>query len=157
MISELPADDVISPVTEFMPDHFAALLAESEASGYDFVQRVVDEWEAGVNCFSGPGEVLFVAKSAGQIVGLCGLNIDPYLGDASVGRVRNVYVLAVCRRRGIGQRLVEHAIAAGRGHFVRLRLRADEAGPARLYESLGFRACAESPDCTHVLEIGRES
>jgi GNAT superfamily N-acetyltransferase len=152
----MPADDDISRVTEFLRDHFATLLAESEASGYRFVRRLVNEWEAGVNCFSRPGEALFVANSAGLIVGVCGLNIDPYLRDACVGRVRNVYVLAEHRRRGIGRRLVEHAIAAGRGHFVRLRLRAEAAGPARLYESLGFRACDETTDCTHVLDIGRE-
>ena len=33
-----------------------------------------------------------MAEFAGEIVGVCGLNIDPYLGDACVGRVRNVYV-----------------------------------------------------------------
>jgi GNAT superfamily N-acetyltransferase len=87
-------------------------------------------------------------------VGVCGLNVDPYLDDPRVGRVRNVYVLATSRGRGIGRRLVGQAIAASRGHFDRLRLRGEEPGPARLYESLGFRACAGIPNCTHVLELG---
>jgi GNAT superfamily N-acetyltransferase len=85
-------------------------------------------------------------------VGVCGLSIDPYLDDPRVGRVRNVYVLAARRGDGIGRRLVEEAIARARGRFDRLRLRAEEPGPARLYESLGFRPFPGVPDCTHVLD-----
>jgi GNAT superfamily N-acetyltransferase len=144
---------VVARITDLARDRLAVLLAESEASGYRFVRRLVDEWERGVNRFSRPGEVLFAAESGGQIVGVCGLNVDPYLDDPLVARVRNVYVLAACRGRGIGRRLVGHAIATARGHFDRLRLRAEEAGPARLYESLGFRPCAGIPDCTHILEL----
>jgi GNAT superfamily N-acetyltransferase len=149
----MPEEDVIARVTDLSRDRLAVLLAESEASGYRFVRRLVDEWERGVNRFARPGEALFAAESGGQVVGVCGLNVDPYLDDPRVGRVRNVYVLAACRDRGFGRQLVERAIAAGRGHFDRLRLRGEEAGPARLYESLGFRRCAGMPDCTHILEL----
>jgi GNAT superfamily N-acetyltransferase len=150
----MPDDEVIVLVTELSRDRLSALLTESEASGYRFVCRLIDEWERGVNRFSHPGEALFTAVGGGRIVGVCGLNIDPYLGDPRVGRVRNVYVLSACRGRGIGRRLVERAVAAAHGHFDRLRLRGEEAGPARLYESIGFRACADAPDCTHVMELG---
>jgi GNAT superfamily N-acetyltransferase len=149
----VPEEDVIARVIDLPRDRFAVLLAESEASGYQFVRRLVNEWERSVNRFTRPGEALFVAELGGMVVGVCGLNIDPYLEDPSVGRVRNVYVLAACRGRGFGRQLVEQAIAAGRGHFDRLRLRADETGPARLYESLGFRSWPGMPDCTHILEL----
>jgi GNAT superfamily N-acetyltransferase len=149
----MPEGTVIARVTDLSRDRLAVLIAESEASGYWFVRRLVDEWERGVNRFTRPGEALIAASSGGQVVGVCGLNVDPYLDDPRVGRVRNVYVLAACRGRGIGRRLVERAITAARGHFDRLRLRGEEAGPARLYESLGFRPCAGMPDCTHILEL----
>jgi hypothetical protein len=29
----------------------------------------------------------------------------------------------------------------------------EEAGPARLYESIGFRPCARIPNCTRILEM----
>lgn len=83
--------------------------------------------------------------------------IDPYLGDDRVGRVRNVYVLAGYRGREIGHRLVEAAISAARGRFDRLRLRAEEPGPARLYESLGFLACSGIADCTHILKLAGDT
>lgn len=140
---------------EHLPlDRFAVMLAESEASGYRFLRRVVNEWESGANRFSRPGEALFVSEIEDQLVGICSLNIDPYLDDERVGRLRNVYVLARYRRDGIGRRLVTEAIAAARGRFDPLRLRAEEAGPAHLYESLGFRPCAGVPSCTHILEFG---
>jgi GNAT superfamily N-acetyltransferase len=142
---------IIARLDDLRFDRFADLLAESEASGYRFLRRVADEWESGVNRFSRPGEALLVAEMSGRWVGVCGLSIDPYLGDPCVGRVRNVYVLADRRRAGIGRRLVEEAIARARGHFDRLRLRAEEEGPARLYESLGFRPCQSIPNCTHIL------
>ena len=149
----MPHDEVIILVNELSRDRLSVLLTESEASGYRFLPRLIEEWERGVNRFSRPGEALFAAESGGQIVGVCGLNVDPYLDDPRVGRVRNVYVLAACRGRGIGRRLVERAVAAARGHFDRLRLRGEEAGPARLYESIGFRPCAGIPNCTHILEL----
>ena len=149
----MPQDEIMR-ITELSSDRFAELLLESEASGYCFVRRVVDEWDRGVNRFSRPGEALFAAEFGGRIVGVCGLNVDPYLGDPRIARVRNVYVLAAHRGRGTGRRLVERAIAAARGHFDQLRFRGEEAGPARLYESLGFRPCTGMPNYTHILNLG---
>jgi GNAT superfamily N-acetyltransferase len=144
----------ITRVAELSHASLAVLLAESESAGYRFVRRLIDEWEQGVNRFSRPGEALFAAEIDGQIVGVCGLNVDPYLNDPCIARVRNVYVLAAWRRRGIGGRLVDQAIESARGHFHRLRLRGEQPGPARLYESLGFRPCSGIPNCTHFLDLG---
>jgi GNAT superfamily N-acetyltransferase len=143
---------IIARLEDLPSDRFAEMLAESEAAGYRFLRRVADEWESGANRFSRPGEALLVAERDGRWAGICGLSIDPYLGDPRVGRVRNVYVLSAYRREGIARRLVAEAIARARGHFDRLRLRGEEAGPARLYESLGFRPCPGVPDCSHILE-----
>jgi GNAT superfamily N-acetyltransferase len=145
---------IIARLDDLPLNRFAKMLTESEASGYRFLRRVVNEWESGVNRFSRPGEALLVAEMSGRWVGVCGLSIDPYLDDPRVGRVRNVYVLADCRRIAIGRHLVEEAIVRARANFERLRLRGEEAGPASLYESLGFRPCRGVSNCTHILEWG---
>jgi ribosomal protein S18 acetylase RimI-like enzyme len=148
----MPANVSTARVDDLPVDRFAAMLAESEASNYRFLRRVLCEWQSGANRFSRPGEALLVAEINSRWVGVCGLSIDPYLEDPRIGRLRNVYVMADFRRIGIGRRLVEEAIARARGSFDRLRLRAREEGPARLYESLGFTRCRGIPNCTHIME-----
>ena len=44
-----------------------------------------------------------------------------------------------------GRRLVAEAVARARGSFDGLRLRAEDEGPARLSNSLGFRPCRDIP------------
>jgi len=128
------------------------LVVESEAAGFRFVRRLVDDWLSGCNRFHGDGEALFTAIVDDRVIGVCGLNVDPYAGDATVGRVRHLYVMTAFRNQGVGRRLVEKVIAAARGRFRFLRLRTDSEAAGRFYESVGFRACA-AKDFTHALNI----
>jgi hypothetical protein len=43
-----------------------------------------------------PGEALFVARVGERVVGVCGLNVDPYTAEPRVGRVRHL----TCRGSG---------------------------------------------------------
>src|SRR5438270_11536961 len=88
------------------PDRLAELVAESEETGFRFVRRLVEDWESGRNRFDGPGEALFAAVCGQRVVGVCGLNADPYTAAPGVGRVRRLYVLAGFRRSGVGRQLV---------------------------------------------------
>ena len=133
-------------------DRLAALLAESEQQGFRFVRRLVEEWESGANRFDGPGEALFVARVGNDVVGVCGLNVDPHADDPKIGRVRHLYVLVPHRRSGVGEQLVADVLEAARGRFERLHLRTTNAIAARLYERLGFRRTA-ARDHTHVLDV----
>ncbi len=135
-------------------DRLDALVAESEASGLRFVRRLVEEWVSGANRFDKPGEVLFVARTAGDVVGVCGLNVDPYAAGQDVGRVRHLYVLSAYRRLGVGRRLVTEVIEVARSRFDSLHLRTENPGAARLYERLGFRRVGAGDD-THVMELSR--
>ena len=44
--------------------------------------------------------------------------------------------------------------ALARGRFQKFRLRGEDAGPASLYEALGFRPCRGISNCTHIIELG---
>src|SRR5919197_848133 len=59
-------------------DTLGALIAESERFGLSFVRKLAEEWTSGTNRFDGPGELLIVARRANELVGVCGLNVDPY-------------------------------------------------------------------------------
>ena len=133
--------------------HLAPLIAESEQAGLRFVSRLAEEWESGRNRFDRPGEALFGARTDGRLVGVCGLNVDPYAGEPRIGRVRHLYVVIAHRRHGVGRQLVGAVVAAAHGRFATLRLSTANPQAARLYETLGFRPRAGDGQCTHVMEI----
>jgi GNAT superfamily N-acetyltransferase len=135
------------------PGSFDALVAESERAGYRFVRRLAEEWTSGANRFDRPGEALFASLIDGRMIGICGLNVDPYTTTAGVGRVRHLYVLVAYRRLGIGRQLVGRVVEAARGRFDRLRLSTQNPAAARLYERLGFDRRAGATDHTHLLEL----
>ena len=80
----------------------------------------------------------------GVLVGIGGLNVDPYANEPRTGRLRQPLLCA--RRfagRGIGSALVRHLLAATRGSFDTVRLRTADAASGRFYEALGFVATAD--------------
>jgi GNAT superfamily N-acetyltransferase len=143
----------IEPVRALSPTMLSELVADAEVAGLAFPRRLVTDWAAGTNRFDRPGEILFAARLDGRVVGMCGLNADPYTTEARVGRVRHLYVEQASRRRGVGRALVAAVLAAARGPFDRLRLRTSNPEAARLYEAMGFAPCTGEEACTHALDL----
>jgi GNAT superfamily N-acetyltransferase len=144
----------IEPLIGSPADRVAELVAESERHGLRFIRRLTEEWASGVNRFDRPGEALFVARVGERVVGVCGLNVDPYAAAPRVGRVRHLYVLSGQRRLGVGRRLVSEVIEAARGRFDHLRLRTENPGAAQFYEAIGFRSSGATDNSTHVMVLG---
>lgn len=134
-----------------LPIDLGVLLEASISEGYDFVERLVTSWEDGSNRFDRPGEVLLQVRSTSGLVGIGGLNVDPYLDDSSVGRIRHVYVLPSARRAGVGSVLVESLVAGAWGNFTRVRLRVGTPRSGSFYEAIGFETTDE-PDATHEID-----
>ena len=126
------------------------LLSESRDEGYDFIETLVDEWASASNRFDAPGEALCGHLDQGLLVAVGGLNCDPFAGRSDMGRIRRVYVRSAWGNQGIGRALMTALIDHARTHFLCVRLRAENAAAARLYESMGF-APIVSPDATHIL------
>jgi GNAT superfamily N-acetyltransferase len=130
-----------------------ALLGEALTEGYDFVETLTKDWASGQNRFDGPGELLLGCFDGDSLIGVGGLNVDPFEGSPRVGRIRRVYVRCAWRNRGVGRALVTALVYESRKHFESVRLRAENADAARLYESMGF-VPMNSPDATHILHSG---
>lgn len=146
---------VIRPLTH-PAEECAPLVHASEAEGHAFVRRLVDEDVSGANRFDRPGEALFGAFHGAALVGVCGLNHDPYRGDTPrAGRLRHLYVLPAYRRRGVGRRLVRAVIATARPAFDDLTLWTNNPEAAALYQTLGFVAAQAIPKATHILVQAR--
>lgn len=84
------------------------------------------------------------------MVGVGGLNIDPYANRLDTGRIRRLYVIQEARRQGVGTGLVSAiestALAGG---FSRLYLRTHDPSSARFYETLGYEPVPDDPRKTH--------
>jgi len=141
---------VISRVKS-LPD-LHELLSASLVEEQMLVRRTIDDYSSGANRFDRPGEALFIAAVSGRIVGMCGLNVDPYLADDSVGRVRHLYVLPACRRRAIGRALVAAVMSAARGRFLLLRIRTSNPAANALYAGMGFHRVDDST-ATHEKRV----
>jgi GNAT superfamily N-acetyltransferase len=133
------------------------LLREASAEGFAFLDRLQQDWADGTNRFCGKGEAfygVFEREISGQdhLVAIGGLSLDPYVNSTRVGRLRRIYVRPTFRRQGIGAELVAAMLADAHRSFQCVRLRAENAGAARLYESFGFQACVDQ-NATHLLRF----
>ena len=120
------------------------------AERHSFVARTRQEWDTGANCFDQPGEVFYLAVDQRQVIGMCGLNRDPYVDDPAVGRLRHLFVHPQHRRSGIAAGLVAACLASAATSFERVRLRTSNPAADSLYRSLGFVGIDE-PTATHEM------
>lgn len=134
-----------------LPPDLEPLVRESLAEGHDLLRRLQDDWCSGANRFDREGEALFEVRDAGRLVGVGGLNRDPYAAPPEPGRLRRLYVARSVRRAGVGRTLVEAALAHATGHFAVVRLKTYDPGADRFYRALGFARVEGDPDATHRL------
>lgn len=85
---------------------FAALRIESLEQHFNMLRRLAENWQSGKNRFNAPGETLLGAFVNHQLVGVCGINSDPFSPQPRAGRIRHLYISERYRRRGIGQQLL---------------------------------------------------
>lgn len=129
------------------------LLDASISEGYTFVQKLWDEYQSGVNDFSGDGEVLLGGYHDDQFVAIGGIHTDPYLNSPAIGRVRHVYVLPACRRYGIGKALVQALIDHSAAQFATVTLRTTTDHGRAFYTAIGFADAPRFADATHWLDV----
>lgn len=142
-------------IAELPPD-VDRLLDAAAGEGHNLMSRLVEEWRDGSNRFDGPGEVLAEVRCGGALCGVGGVNVDPYIDDPTVGRIRHVYVHPSRRRQGVGKTLIEYLVEHARGHFERVRLRSLRDPGPDFYAALGF-ASTDEPDATHVVWLHRHT
>lgn len=111
--------------------------------------RLIDEWHTGRNSFDKLGERLLVAADNGSIVGIGGLNVDPYKPAGDTARLRHLYVANDFRRRGVGEALVYALLEGASLRFRAVRLSTDTESAAAFYLRLGFSA-VDDETATHV-------
>ena len=131
----------------------AHLIKESLSQRFRFIERLVRDYRSGTNCFNQTGEALFVALLQDVIIGIGGLNRDPYVNNPKIGRLRHLYVESAFRRRGVGRLLVSQIIHEASQHYQILTLRTDTTAAAKFYQKLGFKTQPNWEHTTHHLQL----
>nr|WP_318280836.1 GNAT family N-acetyltransferase [Paenibacillus bovis] len=91
-----------------------------------------------------------------EVIGIGGLNIDPYLNLSDVGRVRHLYVLRKNRGTGAGKKLLNAIIDEARENFRTIRLSStDNPAAVNLYIVCGFSKVEGIYKASHILELSK--
>ncbi len=128
---------------------FERLRLESLQEGYHFLDRLQQEWVQGNNRFDKEGEGLFSIWIGSILAGIGGINIDPFLQNPSIGRLRRFYIASRWRRQGLGKRLLEHILLQAQPQFHEVVLFTDHLAAANFYESMGFISIKHTPKISH--------
>ena len=135
-----------------LPPEVEALRFEAITQGFGFMDRLTADWVSGANTFSRRGECFLGAFVAEGLIGVGGLNVDPYLPRTDVGRLRHVYVLDERRRQGSGRLLVARLLDEARRSFGKVRLRTDTERAASFYVRCGF-SLVNDPTASHAMNL----
>lgn len=128
----------VQKVNKLPPDvHY--LLEESLKDGFNFVRRLIDDYESGTNRFNKSGEALFTLTENGKCIGIGGINIDPGASDNEIGRIRRVYIMKSFRGEGAGRILIAALEDWAAEQFSELRLYTDTKEAAAFYDRLGYK------------------
>jgi GNAT superfamily N-acetyltransferase len=137
-----------------LPSSLTVLRDEALAQGFLFLERLAAEWESGANRFAQSGECLTGAYRDGRLIGIGGLNRDPYAASEDIARLRHVYVLAAHRRQGVASAVTLDLIARAQGWFRQIHLRTDSTAADAFYRRLDFTPIVD-PHATHAIVIAQ--
>jgi len=145
---------VVSRVDELPSDIKPEILEASIREDFSPIQWLIADWLDGKNQFSLPGESFYEARTQGRLIGVCGINQDPYAeSNTKAGRIRRLYVLPEFRRRGVGTKLIMRVVEDAHLHFPEINLRAYDKGSATFFEVVGFIRNDEDSNRTHWMAI----
>jgi GNAT superfamily N-acetyltransferase len=130
----------------------SAVQESARDEGFAFIDRLAEDWLSGANKFDQTGEVLLGAFAESTLVGVGGINIDPYLDALDVCRLRHLYVLPNYRRTGLASGIVSGLVSGAAEKFRLIRLRTDTVAGAAFYERNGFMPVSDQT-ASHQLVI----
>ena len=132
---------------EQLPDQIETLATLARKEGYNLVDKLIEEYRTGKNCFSHGNEYLVVAHDGKKLVGCGGLNQQ--WGDNGIedriGRVRRFYVHPKYRQHGVGKQLLAYLEQLARPHYSALCLQTDTRLAASFYQKQNYVFVENNP------------
>jgi GNAT superfamily N-acetyltransferase len=147
----------INKIIDLFSIDTSILIDESKQEGFHFLDRLLNDYKNGSNDFKKPSEALYgVFTDKGILIGIGGLNVDPYTTNQKVGRVRRFYVSKNFRRKGIGQILLNKIVIEAKRNFDILVLHTDTTLASQFYKSFGFHEKSKYPKATHFMYLNEK-
>ncbi|MDR0139371.1 GNAT family N-acetyltransferase [Metabacillus idriensis] len=137
-------------------EEISNLLDESKQEGFRFLERLSADYQSGGNTFKKPGEMLLGAFHNETLIGIGGINQDPYSQNEKAGRIRRFYVSKEHRRQGVGELILRALLKEAEDFFDVAVLRTDTKEASLFYKQAGFIEDDRYENSTHYLNLMRK-
>ncbi|MFB5548298.1 GNAT family N-acetyltransferase [Bacillus cereus] len=128
----------IQQIEILMGYEFSHLVQDSEEEGFNFLIRLISEYKNEINTFNKTGECLYGIFQGDMLIGVGGLNEDPYTKDNKIGRLRRFYISRDYRRLGLGNLLLNQLLCHAEKYFAVIVLHTDTKQGDVFYTANGF-------------------
>ncbi|MBG9832287.1 GNAT family N-acetyltransferase [Bacillus wiedmannii] len=128
----------IQQIEDLMIYEHDYLVQESKDEGFYFLIKLISEYENKINTFNKNGECLFGIFQGEKLIGIGGLNEDPYTENNKIGRVRRFYISKDYRRVGLGNLLLNRLLSHSEKYFKVVVLHTDTKQGDAFYTVNGF-------------------
>ncbi|AOY16250.1 GNAT family N-acetyltransferase [Bacillus sp. ABP14] len=128
----------IQQIEELIKYEHDYLVQESKKEGFNFLIRLISEYENKINTFNKTGECLYGIFQGEKLIGIGGLNEDPYTENYKIGRVRRFYISKDYRRIGLGNLLLNQLLSHAEKYFKVVVLYTDTKQGDAFYIANGF-------------------
>ncbi|TCJ82057.1 UNVERIFIED_ORG: acetyltransferase (GNAT) family protein [Bacillus cereus] len=114
------------------------LVQESKEEGFNFLVKLISEYENKINIFYKTGECLYGIFQGEKLIGIGGINEDPYTENKKIGRLRRFYISKDYRRIGLGNLLLNRVLFHAEKYFKVVVLHTDTKQGNAFYTANGF-------------------
>ena len=128
----------IQQIENLMKYEFKYLVQESKEEGFNFLKKLINEYENELNTFNKSGECLYGIFQGEKLIGIGGLNADPYTENNKIGRLRRFYIAKDYRRIGLGKLLLNKLLSHAEKYFKVVVLHTDTKQGDVFYTANGF-------------------
>ncbi|WP_242235033.1 GNAT family N-acetyltransferase [Bacillus cereus group sp. BfR-BA-01316] len=129
------------------------LVEESKEEGFNFLLKLINEYESEKNTFSKTGECLYGIFQEDKLIGIGGLNQNPYTKDNKIGRLRRFYILKDYRRIGLGKLLLKQLLRHAEKYFHVVVLHTDTKQGDEFYCANGFLKGEDYKGSSHFIRL----
>lgn len=128
----------IQQIEDLMKYEHDYLVQESKEEGFNFLIKLISEYENKINIFNKTGECLYGIFQGEKLIGIGGLNEDPYTENNKIGRLRRFYISKNYRRKGLGNLLLNRLLLHAEKYFKVVVLHTDSKQGDVFYNANGF-------------------